>query len=183
MSLFTFLEPFDHAVAVALFSLHTPAFNILFSFITLLGNTWPVTGITMMITGWLLFTKKYRYAIILALTVAGSTLSTYFLKLVFVRPRPDLLLNQLDTFSFPSGHATAAIALYGTIIYLLSKTENRYQYVSFIQLSLIVLILLIGFSRMYLGYHYVTDVLVGYTVGAAWICFSLWLSNERRRAV
>lgn len=183
MSLFTFFEPFDHAVAVTLFSIHTPAFDTFFSFLTLLGNTWPVTGITILITGWLLLTKKYRYASILAFAVSGAAVTTALLKILFTRARPDVLLNQLDTFSFPSGHATAAIALYGTFVYLLQKTKREYRYTYFIQLFLVLLILLVGFSRLYLGYHYVTDVLVGYAVGAAWICISLWLSSKRRTSL
>ena len=179
MPSFSYVDSLDSAITGAAFSLHTPILDTAFNFITLMGNTSTVVFITALFTIWFCLNKKYRSAYLLLLVVTASTLSTHLLKLVFVRPRPDVLLNQLETFSFPSGHATAAIALYGVLAYIFSqlpkKTPRRYVAL----IVLLLLIVLVGFSRIYLGFHYLSDVIAGYAVGALWLAVSIYLFKNK----
>ena len=170
----------DQAISSYLFSLHTPALVSFFSLVSVLGNRWSVTCITILIFGWLFFRKKYRLAGVIVLGVSGAALTTFYLKLLFARPRPDLLLNQLDTFSFPSGHATSAFALYGTLLYIVSKLNGNSYATCIVSGFLVLVIFLIGMSRVYLGYHYLSDVLVGYVVGLVWLLLSIWLFKLHR---
>lgn len=180
MPSFLYVDSLDKAITDGIFSLHTPVLDKVFSFITLMGNTTTIVFVTGLFTIWFCLNKKYRSAHLLLLVVTGSTVSTFLLKLVFVRPRPEILLHQLDTFSFPSGHATAAIALYGVLAYLFlqlpRKTLGRYSALT----VLFLLIMLVGFSRIYLGFHYASDVIAGYAIGALWLLFSIWLLRTRR---
>lgn len=170
----------DLRVSEYLFSLHTPFFDWFFSLITLLGNTEIVTVITTLFVVWLLYIKKYHFAYLTLIVVIGSTTTTHLLKKVFARPRPELEIVQLETYSFPSGHATAAIALYGVMAYTVYKLpqKNHHRYALLLFLSLVVLI---GFSRMYLGYHYMSDVLAGYFIGSVWLFASTYLFRDKIR--
>ena len=99
----------------------------------------------------------------------------FMTKLLIHRPRPsgDIPYYQELSTSFPSGHATVAMALYGFLIYIICKnisTQRKKLAVLFVGASIIVLI---GLSRMYLGVHYFSDVLGGYLVGLIWVIISI----------
>lgn len=176
---FSYVDSLDSAITDAVFSLHTPILDTAFNFVTLMGNTSIVVFITALFTIWFWLNKKYRSAYLLLLVVTASTLSTHLLKLVFVRPRPDVLLNQLETFSFPSGHATAAIALYGVLAYIFSQLPKKTPRRCVALTVLLLLIVLVGFSRIYLGFHYLSDVIAGYAVGALWLAVSIYLFKNK----
>ena len=90
------------------------------------------------------------------------TIFQYILKFVFQRNRPiGINLIEETSYSFPSGHSLTAMAFYGFIIYLIYKSNLKYKKIYVIALS--ILILLIGLSRVYLGVHFITDVLGGFT--------------------
>lgn len=100
----------------------------------------------------------------------------YCMKLSYHRPRPsNPLMNPLQNFSFPSGHATSAFVFYGLLIYLVAKSELTKATKWMISVFLFLLALAIGFSRVYLRVHYPSDVIAGFCIGLAWICFSIWL--------
>jgi membrane-associated phospholipid phosphatase len=111
--------------------------------------------------------------------VGGSAITTDLLKLIFQRARPPLnfMLYPETGFSFPSGHATAAMALYGFLFYIIWKHDKHYLKKPFMIL-LAVLITLVGVSRLYFGVHYLTDVLAGYAVGLIWIFLSIKLHKH-----
>lgn len=109
--------------------------------------------------------KKINLSIIINLII--SVILNNLLKIIFMRPRPNInVLVQENTYSFPSGHSMISLAFYGYLIYLI------YYYVSNKNLKwgliclLSIVIFFIGFSRIYLGVHYVTDVIGGF-------CFSI----------
>lgn len=133
----------------------------IFSAITFLANlefALPLVAIILLI---LIFKKYQTYIWPFLFTVISAELVTFIGKLLVRRIRPeDGALVMLD-FSFPSGHATIAVALYGFLAYLLFRKTKQKIYI----FSAFVLILLLGFSRLYLGVHYVTDVIAGYLVG------------------
>ena len=102
------------------------------------------------------------------------------LKLVFHRQRPELAYVHLDTYSFPSGHATGATAIYGVVIYLLVRDRLRSTRIM-AGVGFVALIALVGFSRLYLEAHYLSDVLAGCSLGAAWACATLFVYESRGR--
>jgi membrane-associated phospholipid phosphatase len=121
----------------------------------------------------------------LLLAFVGSELINVALKRAFERPRPpyhdpDLTLN---TFSFPSGHATVSAAVYGALTIVLWRDLQRRRHRAFALLVLAILLSAIGFSRIYLGAHYFSDVLAGFSAGTAWLMISVLLLTvfEARR--
>lgn len=145
--------------------------------ITRLGDTWFVTLMTTAIFFFLLLKNKYwQLAIWYAATVAlGAGALNQIVKYIFQRPRPsnvDHLINQ-GGYSFPSGHAMGSLIAYGAIVFLVIRlSKNTFlKWTVFIALSL--LIGFIGISRVYVGVHYPSDIIGGYSLGAAWLAFSI----------
>ena len=114
------------------------------------------------------------------IAIVGSSATTYILKHLIERTRPIYQLYFEDGFSFPSGHATTAMALYGFLILVIwqhTESNKKTKYLSIFFLSLLVI--LIGVSRLYLGMHYLSDVLVGYLIGFIWLSVSLAISKPK----
>lgn len=129
--------------------------------ITELGGVVFTVVLTLLI---IIFSKKYRWFI--AGNVVVTTLVNQIVKHIVRRPRPSVLrLVEESGYSFPSGHSMVSVALYGIIVYTIYKNvKNKYvKWISIVLLSLLVL--LIGFSRIYVGVHYFTDVVGGFTLG------------------
>jgi len=129
--------------------------------ITELGGVGFTVLLTLLI---IIFSKKYRWFI--AGNVVVTTLVNQIVKHIVRRPRPSVLrLVDESGYSFPSGHSMVSVALYGIIVYTIYKNvKNKYvKWISIVLLSLLVL--LIGFSRIYVGVHYFTDVVGGFTLG------------------
>ena len=121
-------------------------------------------------------------AVLLAVSTGGSVVLTTVLKGVFQRARPELFDSgyQASFYSFPSGHATVAVGFYGMLTVILAyrlRGPARWA----VAVTGLLVVLLIGFSRLYLGVHYPTDVLAGYLSALLWlVCvggvYALWLS-------
>jgi membrane-associated phospholipid phosphatase len=110
-------------------------------------------------------------AAFVGLAFAGSALVTFALKVLFERPRPafqDESLN-LNTFSFPSGHASASVAVYGAFAIIILRDVRTRRGRALVLGTLAILLALVGFSRIYLGAHFLSDVLAGYSLGTAWL--------------
>ncbi len=115
----------------------------------------------------------------LFISVGGSTATVFIIKNIFDKARPLAEALYLEpTSSFPSGHAAVAIALYGFILFTIWQYDRHHLRNPFI-FCLALLILLIGISRLYLGVHYLSDVLVGYIIGLAWLLISLAISKSK----
>jgi membrane-associated phospholipid phosphatase len=116
-------------------------------------------------------------AALLPVVLGGAELLNLILKLSFHRTRPEVAFVHLDTYSFPSGHAMISTAAYGAFAYLawsrLRRRRSRLLLVS----STGLLVALIGFSRLYLGVHYLSDVLAGVAAGAFWLAVSIALQS------
>jgi undecaprenyl-diphosphatase len=144
--------------------------------ITSLGSTAVLTLITLFALGYLLIERKYGAALFSLVAIGGGTLLGSLLKLGFDRPRPDLVAHaaQVYTASFPSGHALGSAVTYLTLGALLARVEPRTPIKLYLLAVAVVLTLLVGVSRVYLGVHWPTDVLAGWSIGAAW-ALSCWL--------
>lgn len=149
----------------------------IFTWITLLGK-WEVISIFTIATILILwFWKKRSYIMPLILSIVGSEIFTSIGKVVFHRARPDVAIYAENSFSFPSGHATISIAFYGFLAYLLIRNAKNWKNKINIFFAGFIAILLIGFSRLYLGVHYVSDVWGGYLAGTIWLIIAISLSE------
>jgi membrane-associated phospholipid phosphatase len=116
--------------------------------------------------------RWYRGAVLVVVTLLGAGLLDGGLKLLFGRQRPTPFFEYYpapETFSFPSGHALFATAFFGGLAALLWKRLRHPSLRVAVAVGAVVLILLIGFSRIYLGVHYPSDVLGGFAVGIVWV--------------
>ncbi len=135
-----------------------------------------------------LLIRRQRHAALLVLAAAGGgALLMGGLKEAFGRPRPRLvphLFGDVASPSFPSGHAMAAAAIYLTLAALVARLVQDRRSKAFVVGVALVLVLLIGFSRVYLGVHWPSDVLAGWTAGLSW-AVACWIVTARlqRRGV
>jgi undecaprenyl-diphosphatase len=121
--------------------------------------------------------------VLLVVAAVGAEVITIGLKQGFQRERPffpDPLATE-RTFSFPSGHASVSLAVYGTLGYIAARhlETRRAQVLALV--SAAVLVLLIGFSRLYLGVHFLSDVIAGYSIALAWVALCVVLLQLRLR--
>lgn len=138
--------------------------------ITALGGVTVLALITLGAIGFLLADGKPRTAMLVIASVGGGTLLSTLLKLGYARPRPDLVPHGVEVYtaSFPSGHALGAAVVFLTLGGLLSWSQPSRRIKIYILSMAVVLTILVGVSRVYLGVHWPTDVLAGWTIGAAW---------------
>jgi undecaprenyl-diphosphatase len=144
--------------------------------LTALGGFTILTGLTVFSIGIALFLGKPKLAGIITVAITGGMFLTSLLKRSYDRPRPDLVPHGVivTNASFPSGHAMMAAVVYLTLGVLLARTQpKRAVRIYLIALSVFITIL-VGISRVYLGVHWPTDVLAGWTLGAAWALL-FWL--------
>ncbi|MBU1613162.1 phosphatase PAP2 family protein, partial [Patescibacteria group bacterium] len=116
-------------------------------------------------------------------SVGGSAVCVYILKLLITRPRPTAIPVYIeDSFSFPSGHATVAVALYGFLLYFCVKNiaNKLWRWISITALFLVIFLL--GFSRIYLGVHYFSDVIGGFLLGGIWLGVGIWFVKSDKNA-
>jgi len=181
-------EPLTIADAQLSMWLHThrsPQLTTAMVVITSLGSTVPVICIAV-VAGFYFLRKRQPYWLAaIWLSVFGGILLNKLLKYIFHRPRPhfDDPILALTSYSFPSGHTMAATVLYGVLAALLVTRVKRRSLRLVIVLSAGLLIGLVGFSRMYLGAHYLSDVLGAIAEGLAWLslCLTVVYSIWRQR--
>ena len=153
----------------------SPQLTTTFLVITALGSTWPASCIAVVVGLYLLWRRETHWLAAVWLSVFGGMLLNKFLKYVFHRPRPhfDDPILTLTSYSFPSGHTMAATVLYGVLAALLVTKIKRRSFRVLVILAASFLIALVGFSRMYLGAHYLSDVLGAIAEGLAWLSLCL----------
>lgn len=169
---------FDQSVLRSINEYSNGFLNTFFLIVTEFGGVAAVTVTSFLLFGYLLYKKNKYGALLLAVGVGGASLINYIAKVTFERARPELWSQLITetTYSFPSGHAAGSSALAICIVALLWRTKWRIP----AMIAAIVYIPLIGFSRMYLGVHYLTDVLAGWILSIAWVTIVISLVYVRR---
>ena len=172
--MFELIKQFDLKIIENSEIFRTPLFTKIMVGITYLAN-WQVILIGLIVCSLIFITyKKYDYLKLLIVSVLGGQLIVEVMKHFVQRTRPNVFQLIPETgFSFPSGHVFAAVYFYGLLSYLLFKqSKNKLQKV-IITLVALIIILGIGFSRIYLGVHWISDVITSYVLGLIWVTILL----------
>ena len=151
--------------------------------VTQLGSTIVISGLTLVTIILLAYKRHFAYIAGLMTTVGGGSLVEFTLKHIVQRPRPNLDFQAYveSGYSFPSGHATMAMAFYGFIIFLVWRTVPSATLRILITIFLVVLILAIGTTRIYLGVHYPSDVVAGFAIGGFFVWIGTFVTKKLQR--
>jgi undecaprenyl-diphosphatase len=153
---------------------------------TFLGEGLQLTELLVLAVVLLFRAGRKRAAWLMIITMAGGLLLERLLKLLFHRARPEPFFGTLlpSSFSFPSGHALQSCCFFGALAAMLTVREPNRRVRIMIWTVAAWLVALIGFSRIYLGVHYVTDVIAGYSAAVVWVFAvgSVYKWRTRRRA-
>ena len=169
--------PFDAPILNVLHGWATPRLDRFFILITRLGYTWGVVPFDIATLLFLLVRRRIRDALFFGIAVTGSAVLNVVAKNHYARLRPDLWisLRPETTYSFPSGHAMASATLAVALIVL--AWPSRWRWV--VLAASPVFVLLVGFSRVYLGVHYPSDILAGWAAAIAWT-FGMYLLVDQK---
>ncbi len=180
------LHSFDRSVLLALRRAGDPSqplgplwLKVAARDVTSLGSPAVLTLITVAALGFLALVRQWTASLFVLFSICGGSAVSFALKDLIQRPRPDLVaaVAQTQTYSFPSGHAFLSAVTFLTLGALLARVQGRAEVKIYFLSLAIVITVLVGISRVYLGVHWPTDVLAGWCAGAAWaiIC---WLAAE-----
>jgi len=167
---------FDQALISFIRGFETPALTSIMKLFTFIGS-FPVVLVIFLIVSFIFYRvlKSRTEIFLVAAVIVGTQVINLLLKLLFHRARPDIhLLIDVGGYSFPSGHAMSAFAVYGILTFVFWRHIPK----SIGRISLIIgssmFILFIGMSRIYLGVHYPSDIIGGYFASAAWLTVAIW---------
>ena len=144
--------------------------------LTSLGGISVLTLFAVMVIGFLWFQRKWLSSVLLLAGLAGGVALSEGTKALFERERPPEIYQAVETInaSFPSGHALLSTVFYLSIGVMLTRAFPRRRFKTYVLGCAILIALLVGVTRVYLGAHWATDVLAGWSLGAAW-AMALWL--------
>jgi len=173
----------DREFAEVLHARASPPLTQLFEAITALGSSQTLALVALIAVAILVSRRQLLDALLVVIALLGAELIDAAVKDGFERERPvftDPIARRASGFSFPSAHAGASMALYGALAFLLSRDRMspRTRVGCFVGAALLVGA--IGFSRLYLGAHYLSDVLAGFTLGLAWVTLVVLLIGWAR---
>ena|GEM_PF-98477 len=159
--------------------------NRFFLFITFLGKHQFLIPANLLLLGYFIFIRSNtEFSIRIAAIALSSLVLMILMKKLFRRKRPlEPLLKAARGLSFPSGHAIMAVCFYGLLIYFTRHTLTNGFPKTILIGFLVILIFLIGFSRVYLRVHYASDVLAGFIIGILWLWISLSVVKTFRESI
>ncbi|MEA3138478.1 MAG: hypothetical protein QOK23_647 [Gammaproteobacteria bacterium] len=169
--------PFDAPILNELHSLATPALNHFFVLVSRAGYRWGVVPLDAIILVLLVVLRRFRDGLFFGIAVIGSAVLNIVAKNHYARLRPDLWLSITPemTYSFPSGHAMGSMTLAMAAIILCWPTRARWPMLT----VSVIFVLLVGVSRIYLGVHYPSDILAGWSAAIAWT-FGMYTLVDRK---
>jgi undecaprenyl-diphosphatase len=182
---------FDHRILLAmrrpgdLAPVGSPAVQEAVRDVSALGGVSLLGLVTAIAVGFLVLDGKSHMACFAAGSVVGGMVAAALLKDVFQRPRPEIVphIAYAANTSFPSGHSMMSAVTYLTLAALLARSQERTRLKAYFLLLAALLTFLVGASRVYLGVHWPTDVLAGWTAGAVWalLCWLVakWLQGRK----
>lgn len=182
-------RPFDEMTRALVHRFSSPGRTSAMLGISFLGSTEFLFSATTIVVIWFLLKHWRRDAVLFGATMIGASLLNTTLKDAFHRPRPVPFfdLSAPNSFSFPSGHALASFCFYGALAAILTTRIEGRRLRAIVWATSATIVLLIGLSRIYLGVHYTTDVVAGYTAAMIWIAavrfVELQLAWRRERNV
>ncbi|HMK17935.1 MAG TPA: phosphatase PAP2 family protein [Chitinophagaceae bacterium] len=165
---------FDEDVFAALRPYITPARTRFMNSITFFGKHDALIPLNILLIGYFIYKKKRWFAIRITALALSSLLLKFILKFYFQRARPDIpVIEKVDGYSFPSGHALIGVVFYGLVIFVIWHEVKQKWLKIILTIFFVLFILLISFSRIYLRVHYASDVIAGISVGFIWLVLSL----------
>jgi len=144
--------------------------------ITRLADREAQTGVTVVVVILFSLFKKWRTGLWYGLTVLfGAGVLNGLVKSFYGRVRPDQIEHLIEQggHAFPSGHAMGAVIVYGGLFFLFTQYSNSKPWQWLLGIISVILILMIGLSRIYLGVHYPSDVIAGFSLGFSWLCLAI----------
>ena len=173
---FNLTSSFDLTIYNFIISFKNEFLTNFFKFITLFGGEY----IILLITFSFLFIKNKKFFLSLFIDMILIVLFNYFLKLIFLRERPiDLMIINETGYSYPSGHSMVAVSFYGFILFLIWKMNIKKVYKYLFSFVIVLLMILIGISRIYLGVHFPSDVIGGYSISLCYLIVYISLIRKR----
>ena len=168
----------DKTISALIYSWRSPVLTGLMKVITNFGAEYLML-ISITVVFFLIWKKHKHEALVLAIILIMGLVINMFLKQIIQRPRPDIMPSVVETsYSFPSGHAMNSSVFYLTIAFYTYHFTRKKKLSLVVTGGAIVLLLLIGFSRVYLGVHYPSDVVAGYVVGVWWLTTAILISKS-----
>ncbi|MGD6844640.1 phosphatase PAP2 family protein [Bacillus infantis] len=165
------VKSFDGVIIGFLKSIESPALDHLLMFITELGSVWFLTTLSILTVVYLWFKAKNKWGVLFFIIgVGGGGLLTFLLKHYYQRGRPSINPD-IDAvgFSFPSGHSMGSLIYYGFLIYFIIRSGVKKEVKWTASLFAVIIVILIGLSRIYLGAHFPSDVIAGHIAGSIWL--------------
>lgn len=163
-----YLVHLDTAIHEAMPGLWNNLVTIIMVLFTSIIQPLVITAFTLCIILLLALRKDYSHAVLVAISMIGATIIDFVTKVLIMRPRPIGGLLTVNTYSFPSGHAFLAVVFFGALI--LSYTKHLSWKKTFVSLC-VFSAFMVAISRIYLGVHWVSDVLAGVSLGIFWLTF------------
>ncbi len=178
------IAQFDNGVFDIVRGTISPKLTAIMTSITFLGGIQGIAIFTVCVVAILLILKKFPLALFVSITILTGAGFNWLLKWIFKRERPDIeALIEQGGYSFPSGHSMSSFIFYGSLAFILFRAldHKRYKWASVAGVGLLVL--LIGISRVYLGVHYPSDIVGGFTAGGAWLtlCITIYMYFYKRK--
>ncbi len=174
------LQPVDARVADALFALRQPLLDHLFVALATFGDQASLLTFGSVILGWLLVRREWRTALLVLLAAGIGLTIPAAMKHLWAVPRPQLVMVPPDSFAFPSGHAFTTILVWGFLLIISGRLLGE-RTVAFLRPLLVGLMLFTMASRLYLGVHWLSDILAGSCLGLMTVALLRWAWHRTRR--
>jgi membrane-associated phospholipid phosphatase len=173
----------DERIAAALHSRAVPPATTVAQAVTMLGGVTVIAVVACVAAGFLAHRGLRQEAVLVVVAVVGAQACTGVLKSIFQRERPsfDDPVATAGYFSFPSGHALTSMAVYGAVALIVAPRLRLPALRAACLAGAGLLVAAIGFTRLYLGVHYLSDVLAGWSLGLAWLLVAAALVRTRWR--